>query len=278
MTAELWLPGAHVLDLRGSKGNDPFTGHHTFLGVILHVNESENGTSDAFFREGPPGNPNDVCPNFQVYKDGSIHQYLPFDYQPWCQRDGNYNYAAIETAGLHSEPLTSAQIAAIARIVSVYHSQMGMPLVEANTPGQRGLGTHQMGGAAWGGHPCPGTIRAGQRLTILKAAGAVPIPPPHHYGPEHNRAWPSYMKPGNYFGNINGPAVSHGGYYTNEQADVHAIQLQLDFLGYSCSGDPAGKFEAHTIAAAAAWQHKYMPGTKFYGQVWSDDWKALMSR
>lgn len=162
-----WMPGAHVLDLTHKRGNGPFK---TFLGVVLHVNESENGTSDSFFAADPPANPNSVTPNFQVYKDGTIHQYLPFDWQPWCQIDGNFNYAAIETAGLHSEPLTLAQLDAIARILAVYHTDMGMLLSTADKPGERGFGTHAMGGAAWGGHPCPGTIRTAQRSAILSIA------------------------------------------------------------------------------------------------------------
>jgi hypothetical protein len=167
-----WLPGAKVVNLSSRRGNGPFTATRNFLGVILHVNESENGTSDSFFAEGPPGNPKYVTPNFQVYKDGSIHQYLPFNWQPWCQIAGNYHYAAIETAGLHSEALTEAQCRSIGHILAYYAREMHMALALANAPGQKGLGTHAMGGAAWGGHPCPGTIRAGQRQHLLNWAHA----------------------------------------------------------------------------------------------------------
>lgn len=165
-----WLDGATVHDLSGSKGNGPFGNNGSFLGVILHVNEDENGTSDSFFEAGPPTNPADVCPNFQVYKDGSIHQYLPLDWQPWCQIVGNFRYAAIETAGLHSEPLTAAQCASIAKILVAYKNHLGMQLLVANSPGEPGLGTHQMGGSDWGGHACPGVIRQGQRQHILDLA------------------------------------------------------------------------------------------------------------
>lgn len=162
-----WLPGAAVHDLHPAIGNGPFGTHGPFLGVILHVNVDETGTPDSFWG---PGNPGDVCPNFQVYKDGSIHQMLPLDWQPWCQIDGNFQYAAIETAGLPNEPLTDAQLHACAKIVRAYHEQMGMELRIADTPGAKGLGTHEMGGAAWGGHPCPGAIRSGQRRLILALA------------------------------------------------------------------------------------------------------------
>jgi hypothetical protein len=170
-----WLPGASRLDLSvapWSRGNGPFD---RFLGVILHVNVDENGTSDAFYET----NPGQVTPTFQVYKDGTAHQYLPLDWQPWCQVDGNYNYGAIETAGLPSEPLTDAQCATIGRILAFYHSQLGMQLTVADTPGQAGLGWHGMGGAAWGGHTgCPGELRKAQRPHLLALAiGGTPAPP-----------------------------------------------------------------------------------------------------
>lgn len=159
-----WLDGAHVHDLHPAIGNGPFT---RFLGVILHVNVDEAGTPDSFWGSGNAGS---VCPNFQVYKDGSIHQMLPLNWQPWCQVDGNFNYAAVETAGMPGEPLTDAQVAAVGRICRAYHDLFSMPLKVANAPGDAGLGTHAMGGAAWGGHSCPGDIRTAQRAAILAAA------------------------------------------------------------------------------------------------------------
>lgn len=175
--APLWLPGAKVVDLRADRGNGPFAAGG-FYGVILHVNVDENGTSDSFFEAGDDVNPDGVTPTFQVYKSeaaGGIHQYLPFDWQPACQRDGNYNYGAIETAGMPDEPLTDYQLDACAKICAAYHAHLGMPLTLADKPGDKGLGTHQMGGAAWGGHPCPGTVRTAQRPKILELA--TPKPP-----------------------------------------------------------------------------------------------------
>lgn len=166
-----WLAGAHVVDLHPAIGNGPFADCY---GVILHVNVDEAGTPDSFWGNGNPGQ---VCPNFQVFKDGRVSQMLPLNWQPWCQIDGNYHYAAIETAGLPSEPLTAAQISAIATIMRTYHEQLGVPLQIANAPGERGLGLHSMGGQAWGGHACPGDIRAGQRAAILAAAAGTPSAP-----------------------------------------------------------------------------------------------------
>lgn len=173
----IWLDGVIRRDLTSSRGNGPFGPHGPFLGVVLHVNAAPPpGTSDAYFAGSSTVNPDSVTPNFQVLTTGEIHQYLPLDWQPWCQITGNYQYAAIETGGEPSTPLTDAQVASVVRILQAYKQHMGLELVEANKPGEKGLGTHQMGGAAWGGHPCPGTIRANQRTHILALARGEELP------------------------------------------------------------------------------------------------------
>jgi N-acetylmuramoyl-L-alanine amidase len=281
---QTWLHDAQVVDLRNIRGNGPF---HTFLGVILHVNADEDGTSDSFFAAGPSVNPDSVTPNFQVYKDGSIHQYLPFDWEPWAQVDGNFNYAAIETAGQPDEALTKAQLRSCALIVSTYHAGMGLHLQVADTPGDKGLGTHKMGGAAWGGHSCPGEIRTGQRKKILSLArgndGSASTPAtmlatPH--GPHLRRPWPDYMHAnGQFFGLISGPDESHGGINAAERSDVKAIQLRLQVLGFApnVAGWADGIFERPTKDAVTLWQHAHMPETEFFGEVWPDDWSRLFT-
>jgi len=52
-----------------------------------------------------------------------------------------------------------------------------MPDLITDTPGGRGIGTHVMGGAAYGGHTCPGPgPRAGQRAAIIARAQALRTP------------------------------------------------------------------------------------------------------
>lgn len=98
------------------------------------------------------------------------------------------------------------------------------------------------------------------------------------------RPWPSYMGPNDYFGDINGPDNSHGGYYSYEQSDVKAIQQRLIALGYVAgisdiySGWADGIFGPPTIASVAAWQRAlYAAETTLYGEVWSDDWARLFT-
>lgn len=165
---DIWIPEATHYPIT-AHGYGPFRAGK-FLGLVLHDNES-NGRLESFF-----ANSQDVTPNFQVYKTGEIVQYLPLDWQPWCQAAGNQTYAAVETEGYSTEALNAAQTASLAVVVKAYHDHMGMPLTSADSPGVTGFGVHYMGGQAWGGHSCPGPIRAGQRPAILAAAAPQPAP------------------------------------------------------------------------------------------------------
>ena len=91
------------------------------------------------------------------------------------------------------------------------------------------------------------------------------------------------MPTNEWFGDINGPNASHGGYYEHERPDIQAIQQRLIAKGYVAgitdpnSGWADGLFEQPTIDSVAAFQRAEMPGTQYYGQVWSDDWSQLFS-
>lgn len=106
--------------------------------------------------------------------------------------------------------------------------------------------------------------------------GGKPVPHPH---PAHwlRLPWPNYMGPGDYFGLASGPAHSHGGYYPRERPAVRAIQVRLKNIGFDKGQNTIGLFGPKTKDAVTAWQKKNMPGTQFYGQVWSDDWTRLFT-
>lgn len=273
MTQHTWFPGAKVVNLSGSRGNGPFA---DLRGVILHVNVDEHGTTDDFWRN----NAGQVTPTVEVYKDGSVHEMLPLNWQPWCQIDGNFNYAAIETAGLPSEPLTTQQCETISRILRMYHDEHNVPLALANQPGQRGLGTHKMGGASWGGHDCPGDIRTAQRAHLLALAKGEPSPGRTiDHVVKLELAWPTWMPSGHYFGPITGPAHSHGGFYPREQPAIKAIQRRLQALHYAprYSGWADGKYEAATKNAVAAFQHHYHFPEHGIGYVGPKTWIKLFT-
>lgn len=124
----------------------------------------------------------------------------------------------------------------------------------------------------------------------------TPPPAPVAHGPMYGAAVPSLIAKGtgHYFGSIDGPAASLGGYNADEKPYVKLIQQQLIYLGFvpgqtnPNSGWADGIFDVKgggigsathgaTSMAVAAFQRKYMPGTQYYGQVWFDDWAKLAS-
>ena len=181
----LWMPGFYKYDLSKTRGNGPWPGGAAGRGLVLHVNVSEDGTDYHWFATTGPSNPNSVCPNYQIYKTatsgpggvGSV-QLLPFNWQSWCQADGNSWGPSVECAGMPGEAMTTYQLQQIAKIYKVGHDEYNWPYRITDTVTATGFGTHVMGGLAWGGHSCPGPgPRAGQRTTILGYAQGVSANP-----------------------------------------------------------------------------------------------------
>lgn len=165
----------------------PVAGHtdgpmRSHTGVVLHVNESNGNLFNWVAGD------NGMSCHFEVYKDGSIEQYLDTAVSSWCQMDGNADYLSIETEGYTTEPLTRAQLHTIAQLLIWLKQVHGIPLQLSESPGQPGFGWHGMGGAAWGGHSgCPGTFRRAQRANIINMALPVAnsiTPPPAPNGDE----------------------------------------------------------------------------------------------
>jgi peptidoglycan hydrolase-like protein with peptidoglycan-binding domain len=96
---------------------------------------------------------------------------------------------------------------------------------------------------------------------------------------------------GRYYGSIDGPGNSLGGFNAAERPAIKLIQQQLIFLGFVPgqtninSGWADGIFDTKgggvgrgpTSQAVTRFQKKYMPNTQYYGQVWYDDWQKLAS-
>jgi len=116
-----------------------------------------------------------------------------------------------------------------------------------------------------------------------------------HGAPVHRGVpWPGpqlHFGPHDFFGNINGPEESHGGGFANERPFVKMIQQRLIALGFvpdvtDINDEWAdGIFDVegnHSLTGATShavirFQRAHMPGTKFFGQMWSDDWAKLFS-
>lgn len=136
------------------------------LGWVEHVVVG-NGDVHDLFEHAPAGNRR--FSHLWFGKNGAVKQYQDLQHDSWAQVAGNDSYWSCETEGFPTEPLTDQQLDALAR----WHVWSGTADAIATIPGQRGIGTHEMGGAAWGGHACPGPIRAGQRAEILRRAAAL---------------------------------------------------------------------------------------------------------
>ncbi len=120
--------------------------------------------------------------HFGIDQQGNIHQFGPIGkgWIAWAQMAGNDAWYSIEHAddGNPANPLTAAQITASAQLLEVLSRFAGFPLQVTDSTEGTGYGTHVMGGAAWGGHTCPGPgPRAGQRAAIVALAMAIRTPP-----------------------------------------------------------------------------------------------------
>ena len=139
----------------------------TVLGWIEHVVVGD-GDPWGTFEHAPSGSRR--FSHLWFPKHGHrVEQYQLLSLDSWAQVGGNASYWSCETEGTPDEPLTDEQLDDLA----AWHVWSGTADAIASLPGQRGIGTHSMGGAAWGGHACPGPIRAGQRAEILRRAAAL---------------------------------------------------------------------------------------------------------
>lgn len=172
--------------------NTPFpTGNGTpggsnsqMMGVIMHTMVGNlPGTIETF------NNPaSSASAYFGIAQDGEIWQFGPVgeNWEAWAQVAGNRDWYSIEHADDEKtgNPLTEAQVVASAQLVECLSAFAGFPLQVTDSVSVKGYGTHVMGGAAWGGHSCPGPgPRAGQRAAIIALAkeiraGAAPKPEP----------------------------------------------------------------------------------------------------
>lgn len=136
-------------------------------GVVLHVMAGTLDGTDAWFHNRE----SQASSHFGVGRDGRIIQWVDTNDRAWAQAGGNSTWLSIEHEGESGDALTVKQLAATARIVKWMHTAEGVQLKIADSPAERGLGWHGMGGKAWGSHPdCPGDPIKHQRGAILAAA------------------------------------------------------------------------------------------------------------
>ncbi|MFD5142740.1 N-acetylmuramoyl-L-alanine amidase [Streptomyces sp. NPDC058401] len=155
-----WMPGVAKMPL---ERNFVHGDRDAQRGLVLHVQEGEGSLHERFNTPGIK-----TSSHFWVSRDGETEQYVSVLDRAWAQVDGNGSWASVETSGFATRPLTEAQVDAVARIYAWGAASHGWPPAVSEHPDQPGLGIHAMGGTAWGGHDCPGTLRSGGRAEIIR--------------------------------------------------------------------------------------------------------------
>ena len=127
-------------------------------GVVMHTMVGNLPGTIVIFNEDR--GPDSSSAHFGIAQDGLIHQFIPVgkSLYSWAQEAGNDTWYSIEHAdnGNTANPLTDAQLVASAQLLDVLSRFAGFPLQVTDSTTGTGYGTHVMGGAAWGGHTCPG--------------------------------------------------------------------------------------------------------------------------
>ncbi|MEX5710273.1 N-acetylmuramoyl-L-alanine amidase [Parafrankia sp. FMc6] len=224
-------------------------------GLIPHV-QVGNGSLFGWF-----DNPrSQASSHLWLSKTGTFEQYVPFDKKAWAQADGNRFWISVECEGLDSEDYTSVQIQRLGELYAWGMREFGWPAQITDSPDGRGIGTHRMGGRPWGGHSCPGTIRADRRDKILATAlNAGPSEPSRNASEDDRRAGYTTM-----------PTLSTG----DRGPAVIELQKALNsvFLNETTAGDlaplaPDGVYGTMTTSRVASCQRFATP---WFGPIDAD--------
>lgn len=232
---------------RGSPNH--YEGNETPRYVVLHVEEGTEAGTRSWFGETR----SQASAHFGVAKDGSVDQFVDTKDGAWAEAAGNPYGISIETEGQDSEPLTEAQVEAIAEIYAWVHKEHGVKVQRTQDPEHgEGFIAHGEGGQAWGGHiSCPGDKRKAQMPEILKKVEALlgetpkAEPKPAPKTKEKPKPAPA-AHPGS-----GTPAWYHRVLKNGDRgSDVKTAQVRL--------GTPAdGIFGPHTEATVRVFQHSH---------------------
>lgn len=173
-----WYTGAKKVPLKNFTKN----GQEAVQGLVVHIMQGTLEGSRSWFN-----NPNSqASAHFGNAKDGRLEQWVSTADRAWAQAAGNRTWLSIENEGKVPDALTDKQLENVAQVFAWVAKTYSVPYRVANAPSEKGLGYHRMGGAAWGGHPCPGDAIIKQlqsivdRAKVINGVGAKPTP---HYAP-----------------------------------------------------------------------------------------------
>jgi hypothetical protein len=143
-------------------------------GIVEHI------TTNDFSPFGFFSNPkNQASSHLWIAADGTVEQYIDLRLKSWAQAGGNSGWISVEISGKPGTLKTLAQCEAFAQFLAwaTQHPELKTQLTATDSPTVPGVGYHQMGGPAWGGHPCPGSQRVVQtRSAVLPHAVALTQP------------------------------------------------------------------------------------------------------
>lgn len=135
--------------------------------AILHVDAGNAASLFRFFSRRSGG----IESHFHIRKDGRIEQYRNIYWQADANHRANDFAVSIETQGRGSGVWTSAQLAAIRRLLLWLNEEAGIPLVKCPRWDAAGVGYHVQFGAPGPWTPvaksCPGPNRIKQFNSVL---------------------------------------------------------------------------------------------------------------
>jgi hypothetical protein len=167
--------------------------------------------------------------------------------------------------------------------------RFGVPLVKLNAgdllAGRSGVCGHFDVSQAWhqSSHWDPGPDFPWAEFLAAVIGEAPPPPPPLPPACPPRPGWT--LPAGHYYGNLAGPAASHGGYYAGERPIVKIIQQWLIYHGcvagvpassWATSGWADGRWEAPTDVACRAWYARFRPGQPYVTRIYADDYGVLI--
>lgn len=221
--------------------------------------------------------------------------FVPYERAAWTLRNGNPVSENIELCALarwsRGEWLARpALLEACARWLAGRSKARGIPLrkltVAQVRTGQAGVIDHDdyTDATGDGGHWDVGEQFPWDVVMARAIALATPPQPVQPSGADRPSVFRWGLPAGHYYGNINGPAQSHGGATAAERLKVQNIQRWLIFRGcvrsvpaknWRTSGWADGRWEAATDRAMVEWHRRFYPGQAEPAQCWADDYRRL---
>lgn len=197
---------------------------HGVLGALFHTMVGNLPGTDAEFDNAAA----QLSAHFGIGQDGTCIQWVNVrGAEAWAEAGGNPFWYSCEMAdnGNPNNPYTEAQLDRAAQLAEFLSrpSVGNFPLQVTDSVTGEGLGTHSMGGAAWGGHSCPDAppnhVRSSQRQEIVRRAKLL------RAGPQDVRHVAEGLASLDWQANRLGTTSTHLKYVTRHSHEITAAEL-----------------------------------------------------